>query len=398
MHLGLIDGPGHHGQVMLTQLVAKGHTVTTTRPYPRFDAFTHGDGATPVSLASRFDARAHDLVRRVTAGAQHRLRRYIRSSYDFDVHSRVYGRIASRYLSSCQAVIGFGFVSYEGHHRAKQRGQFTVLEWATTHLASYMELLREEHGRAGVRPGGGGLIFSSFAMKRVVDEYNQADLINVLSSYAKQTLVDGGIPAAKILVTPLGVDTDFFKPAPAAASSSRPFRVLCVGRVELIKGVQYLLEAFARLDLPDAELRLVGQVNDDARQLLQRYPRSVVVCGHLSPDALPACYQEADLLVFPSISDGFGLAILEAMACGLPVVATSHSGGPDVIREGKDGFIVPIRDTDALADRISWCYQRTEERLAMGLSARSRVEAMFKLSHYADRLQNGVIAAIPHRR
>ena len=86
------------------------------------------------------------------------------------------------------------------------------------------------------------------------------------------------------------------------------------------------------------------------------------------------------------------------MASGVPVIATDHSGGPDVIREGEDGFVVPIRDSDALAERIAWLHQHAEARTAMGKSARSRVEERFSRRHYGERLEQGVIAAVRSMR
>jgi glycosyltransferase involved in cell wall biosynthesis len=84
--------------------------------------------------------------------------------------------------------------------------------------------------------------------------------------------------------------------------------------------------------------------------------------------------KEADLFVFPSLAEGFGLVIGEAMSCGVPVLTTTNTGGPELITDGREGWCVPAHDADALAERIEWAYANRDELYEMGRRARSRAE------------------------
>jgi glycosyltransferase involved in cell wall biosynthesis len=156
--------------------------------------------------------------------------------------------------------------------------------------------------------------------------------------------------------------------------------------VELAKGIGYLLEAWKRLLLPNAELLLVGEIRPEMNSLLRTFQSSNIrVVGRLEPKEVAKCYRESQLFVFPSVNEGLASVILEAMASGLPVAATKESGAEDCLTEGKDGFVLPARNVDALAAAISWCFQHPDERLAMGRAARVKVEEQFTLSHYEER-------------
>jgi starch synthase len=139
--------------------------------------------------------------------------------------------------------------------------------------------------------------------------------------------------------------------------------------------------------LPNAELVLAGEVRPEMNALLETHADSSVrKLGFLSVRELVKAYQESDVFVFPSVNEGFAQVLLEAMACGLPVVATELSGAKDCVTEGKEGFIVPARDVDRLAEAILWCYQHRDETRAMGKAARARIESQFTLEHYNQRM------------
>ncbi|RMF46288.1 MAG: glycosyltransferase, partial [Bacteroidetes bacterium] len=104
-------------------------------------------------------------------------------------------------------------------------------------------------------------------------------------------------------------------------------------------------------------------------------------------ERLPDLYRQVHGFVFPTLLDSFGLVLLEAMACGLPVIATTHSGGPDLIAEGQEGYLVPPFSVEALMEAIERLYQlKPEERAAMGAAARKKVETNWTLAHYEKRV------------
>ncbi len=209
-------------------------------------------------------------------------------------------------------------------------------------------------------------------LKRKQREVELADHIFVASFITKKSLLEIGIDEEKITVIPYGAPIEDFKPLP---KKDDLFRVLYVGRISTRKGIQYLIPAWEQLKLNNAELCLVGS-NLFPTGWLEQYQD---ICRHVPSVPhifLNEYYSQGSVFVFPSLMEGFGLVILEAMACGIPVITTPNTGGLDIIDDGVDGFIVPIRDVEALKDRIQWCYDHPDELAQMGIMARKKAEQL----------------------
>ena len=107
-------------------------------------------------------------------------------------------------------------------------------------------------------------------------------------------------------------------------------------------------------------------------------------------------YSQASVFVLPSIEDGFGQVIVQAMACGIPVITTTNTGGPDVITDGKDGFIVPIRDSRAIAERLEHLYRHPDAREAMGHAALETVRKWNGWERYTNQVLSTYNQRLPH--
>jgi glycosyltransferase involved in cell wall biosynthesis len=173
-------------------------------------------------------------------------------------------------------------------------------------------------------------------------------------------------------VIPYGAPTDYFRPQPKPDNT---FRIIYAGRLSPRKGAHYLLQAWKSLKLPQAELMIVGSnmMPHDWFAPYQDLCRQVASVSHMS---LNQYYSAADVLVFPSLIEGFGLVLTEAMACGIPIITTPNTAGPDLITDGVEGFIVPIRDVDALKEKLEWCYQNPDALAEMGKAARRKAESL----------------------
>ena len=225
-------------------------------------------------------------------------------------------------------------------------------------------------------------LFSERQVARMEQEYEEAGLIHVLSSYAKNSFTEFGFDTEKIHITNFGVDTEKFLPA-HTDEERKHFRILYVGRLELLKGIQYLLDAFTQLKSKGIGLQLVGPIQAEILPVLKRFQDDrIEVLGPVSKDELTAIYQNSDLLVFPSINDAFGLVVLEAMACGIPVITTENSCGYDVVSDEIDGFVVPIRSSKHLRDRIEFFLDDREKTREMGKAARQKIQTSFTLAGY----------------
>lgn len=260
------------------------------------------------------------------------------------------------------------------------------------HPASFQRMLREEAQRFPASAGSllrePELSDSPERVRAMGRASGQADVCIVPSAYAGETLVENGVDPARVQVVPYGVDLEAFRPAWAPAPSL--FRVLFVGQLSRRKGLHYLLDAWRRLALPDAELLLVGRgIVDEA--LLAEYRGCFRVEMNVGSRArMRELYQQSAVFCMPSLVESFGLVYLEAMACGTPVIGTRNTGAADVVRDGRDGFLVEIRDADALAERLRWCYHHRDALAGMGTEARARAEE-FSWARFRERL----VAALP---
>ncbi len=266
--------------------------------------------------------------------------------------------------------------------RARQLGVASFLEYPIAHHR-YAEALLDEEAR--LRPDFAGTLqyhrFSAQRRERLEQEIAAAARIFVLSGFQKRTFIQSGVPEEKLLVTPLGVDLDLFRPQPRPEDGV--FRVIFVGQITQRKGISYLFDAFERAAIPNSELLLVGNiVGTDAPWRNRPRVRHV---SHVPRWELPAHYAAADVFVLPSLAEGFPQTALEAMACGKPVIVSENTFGEDVVTDGVDGFVVPIRDADAIADRLRYLHEHPGVRERMGTAARRRAEA-FSWERYGERV------------
>ena len=235
------------------------------------------------------------------------------------------------------------------------------------------------------------LVIPDAYFDRLAAEWEAAAGVVVNSEWTARALVQQGVPREKIHVVPLafeppptalGNDPRTSSPLPARSPNGRPLIVLWLGNVVLQKGIQYLIAA-ARM-FADRPIRfvVVGHIGI-SREAVASAPPSVEFIGRVTRDRAAEAYRAADLFVFPTLSDGFGLTQLEAMAHGLPVIATPNCGA--VVEHERDGLVVPAANADALAAAIADLADHPERRAEMGASAVAKSRA-FSLADLAVRL------------
>jgi glycosyltransferase involved in cell wall biosynthesis len=212
-----------------------------------------------------------------------------------------------------------------------------------------------------------------------------ADLTLVPSRFVEATIREF-YPYKDIARAPYGVNVEFWTPGPSNKSSG-PLRFIFAGHVSLRKGVPLLIEAWSNAELRDAELALVGPwtLAESKRRAL---PPGIKWFPPCSPQALRDQYRQSHVFVFPSFAEGLALVLLEAMACGLPVIASEASGASEVITDGC-GFVTPPGDLDRLVELLRWFDRHRNELSAMGGEARSQA-ARCTWSNYRSLVKRAV--------
>jgi len=293
-------------------------------------------------------------------------------------------RLASKYVPQSSIFQGYTALCRACLQAAKRHRAVTLVLNTSLHPRDWQREVIAECRNFSINPRHCDSALPASLIRRREREYELCDKILVLSSLAQRTFEEHGYEKKAVVVWP-GVDHQFFKP-PNEPRQDDLFRVCFVGRVELAKGIGYLLTAWKRLALPNAELVLIGKVYPETNLLFTKYrAENVRLLGRLPAEEVAKQYQKSSLLVLPSVHEGFGLVLLEAMASGLPVVATDRSGAVDCVEAGKEGLVVPARNAEALAEAILWCYQHRDRSRTMGRAARTKIEQRFTLAHYEAR-------------
>jgi glycosyltransferase involved in cell wall biosynthesis len=268
---------------------------------------------------------------------------------------------------------GYAFAS-GAMRRVRQDGGMAFLDAWTSHPEEFWSLLTEEQQRWGSRY----LPVSHYYQDRTVESVAAADYICTSSTFVRQSFLKRGFDSQRLLFCPYPVDLSEYRPASESRPANRPFTILHVGGLSLRKGTPYLLEAFRliRKEVPNAVLRVKRHLRNDVVDILRRNADLPIEwSGLLSLTEHVRRYQTSDLLLFPSVEDGFAFVVAEALACGLPVVTTPNTGASDLIRPGENGEVVPIRDPQALAQAALkwWARIRAGERLGRSDELKERL-------------------------
>ncbi|MCX6788972.1 MAG: glycosyltransferase family 4 protein [Candidatus Jorgensenbacteria bacterium] len=305
---------------------------------------------------------------------------FVRSklNYQYFTHE-IFDTIASRKIKKSDIFVGWSSFCLKSLRKAKECGALTVIDHGSAHPIFQERILSEEYEMCGIK------FYKTHEklLSKALDEYNEADYIAIPSIYSKKTFLDNNIPEEKLLHVPYGVSLAEFKELP---KSDNIFRVVFAGGISIRKGVHYLLKAFSELNLPNSELILVGTVEPEMSTFLKKYEGHYKLIGHVNQKTLHEYYSNSSVFVLNSIEEGFGMVIIQAMACGLPVIATINTGGPDIINDGVEGFIIPIRDVEKLKEKLSYLYENQDICKQMGQSAKERVSSGFTWDDYGDRM------------
>jgi glycosyltransferase involved in cell wall biosynthesis len=312
---------------------------------------------------------------------KHRLSAAAVQSWE-NFNAKAFGNWVGRRVPECDVYVGLSGSSLPAGSRTQKRGGRYVCDRGSAHIRMQDQLLREEHALwdapyRGVDPRN---------IEREEAEYAQADCITVPSGFVMDTFLAQGVDAAKMRLLPYGVNLERFHP------TGRPdparFDVLFVGAMSLRKGVQYLVQAYQKLQHPAKSLTFVGAPSRALIDLLSArnaWPAGARVLGHMPQPDLKNIMSRSHVMVLPSIEEGLAMVQAQAMACACPVIASTHTGSQDLFGNGLEGWTVPIRDVDALAERMQHLADNPYERQAMGQRALQKVSSLGGWTDYGDK-------------
>jgi glycosyltransferase involved in cell wall biosynthesis len=263
-----------------------------------------------------------------------------------DADRRFCQRVSRAPLPEHDVVFIYCYAACEVLQRSKNEGVFSILGQIDPGPVEYRLVAAEANAWPGYVTEAP--LYPEAYFERLRQEWALADVIVVNSHWSREALIAEHVPEEKIEVVPLAFDGERLRPRRRARVDG-PVRVLWLGQVNIRKGIQYLVEAARLLSDAEVEIIVAGPIQIP-RGAIDEAPPNMRWIGAVGRDEVGELYATSDVFVLPTISDGFAITQIEAMAHGLPVITTRCCG--EVVDSGVTGFIVPARDPHALAEAI----------------------------------------------
>lgn len=298
---------------------------------------------------------------------------------------RLFGKWVANLLNDSDIVTTWGLSALPIITRAHELGIIAIVERGSSHAVYQRDILMEEYEKWGKPAVDLVRSFTPERMDQELLEYELADYVTIPSTFAERTFLETGFSKSKLIKVPYGVNLTEFQ---QVVKQDKTFRVVYSGGMTLRKGVHYLLQAFCELDLPKAELWLLGGELPEIKSFFKQYEGKFRHFGQLPQRELHKYYSQCSVFVMNSIEDGFGLVVPQAMACGLPIICSVNAGANDLIENEKNGFSVPIRNVETLKEKILYFYEHQDICFEMGQKAKKKVEKGFSWDDYGEKMTN----------
>lgn len=337
-----------HAFDLAQALIARGHFVRVLTNYPKW-------------VTRRFGLADENVQTNRLQGIAAKLLNRVKGILAFDadpVLHRWFGSWAARKVARAEYDVLHGFTQVSEELLRTVSARVHTIVRGSAHIRTQADILTDEQERVGWQLEAP----SKWSIAREEREYKLAHNIFVLSTFAYRSFLAHGFSADRVKTLPLGVDTRCFRPAErtlservARITGGAALRVLTVGTFSCRKGALDYSRIVSELHPAGFRFRFVGAIERDAAAIARTLADRVEFIPRQRHSSLPDQYAWGDLFLFPTLEDGFAVVLAQAQAACLPIITTTNSSGPDLITEDRNGWVLPIRDARAFADRLRWC-------------------------------------------
>jgi len=254
---------------------------------------------------------------------------------------------ARKFLDNTNVFIGLSTCGLQTGIEAKKRGIVYICERSSSHIQYQNEILKREYQSLNLyyQP------IPKEIIEREIHEYNEADFILVPSNFVKNSFTE--TLKKKVKVLNFGVNTDNFFKDYSIIKSKKYFDILFIGQISLRKGLHYLIDAFEKFNHPNKRLHIIGSHTYDKEFFIKKLKNSKIkVYGHVNHLKLNKIINMCHVFVLPSIEEGFATVILQVLSAGCPVIVSENTGAKEFVGNNKCGFVVPIRDSKAITEKL----------------------------------------------
>ncbi|MCP9849783.1 glycosyltransferase family 4 protein [Cyanobium sp. Morenito 9A2] len=266
--------------------------------------------------------------------------------------TRRFDAAVAKQLGSPSTLIAWAWSAHRSFEVAKAHGIQCVLEECGSANLQQFNILTEEYSRFG-------LAYHSPIAQRVIEnerrECELADIILCPSAYVADSFSSYGVPRSTCLVIPYATNPRFRAAQPKLPRER--LEILYVGSVGFRKGLIYLLRALAELDDARVSCTVIGQVDPVMAPFLKPFQHLFRHIPSVPHTEMPEHFARANLFVLPTLDEGMAYVVMEALASGTPVITTPHSGAEGMVSHCSNGFLVPIRDSHAIASVLGECLE-----------------------------------------
>ena len=266
---------------------------------------------------------------------------------------RAFDAWVGRTLEPCDSVHAMPGQCLRTFEKAQTLGVPTVLNHATGPARHWVKVMRPEYERVGLKVAE-VTHYDEAYFEREEQEYEMADYHCAASSVVRDQLVESGIEEERIWIVPYGADPAIFHSDGAKREGG--FRVIFAGQVGLRKGIRALLDALQAGGARDWKVDLYGPVLPEAEKDIAAYrgKPQLTFHGAVSGARLADAFRKGSVLILPSLEEGFGLVVAQALACGLPCVVSDQVGAKDLIRQRQNGSVFALNNTEKMAAELRW--------------------------------------------
>lgn len=250
--------------------------------------------------------------------------------------------------------IGWSGMSLHSIRQVKKMGKIAIVERGSSHILFQNEILKKEYAKHGIT-----FSINQKVIDKELKEYEEADYISIPSNFVKSTFIEKEFNESKLLLNQYGVNISNFGKELVIKPQSDNLKLLYLGSLSFAKGIPYLFEALKEIknSFQNFEVHFVGSISDDFVEFCNANKEmDWIFHGHIPHHKLKDTLVGFDLAIHPSLQEGLSMVLAQLLASGLPVIATTNTGGMEFIKDGYNGYIVPIRNSKAIKDKIELLY------------------------------------------
>ncbi|MDO6519612.1 glycosyltransferase family 4 protein [Zobellia uliginosa] len=298
-------------------------------------------------------------------------------------------KYAAKTISSAGVLTALSCNGLHSGRKMQSLGGIYICDRGSSHISFQNEILEDEYKRWGYKWIG----IDDRILEKEQEEYQQADYITVPSEFVMNSFIEKGVDRNKLKKIPYGARLDRFKKV--SDPQKNKFRVLWVGAISLRKGFMYALNAFREFKHPNKEFIVIGHMSHEIKKLLEaEHLENVNFKGIVANSQLLEYYSSSDVFLLTSLEEGLAMVQGEALACGCPIIATPNTGSQDLITHNEEGFIVPIRNSNAIIESFQKIVDTPNLREKMSHNALEKVQSLGGWDKYGDNYKSLIDFAI----